>query len=141
MSQKSVSADLQLDGLDVIVTRAFESEPPQKRSGILAWFSFNILSPSGRVVASCNQFTVRREYGRYVICSPYKVIFDPEAPEDIPDDDAVKPLYYTSFFPGKSPEQIEARKAFGAAMADAVFRKINYFRSLKSNNEPRNIDN
>jgi len=126
--------------LNIVITRAFRANQAQINQGLLAWFSFNVVHESGIVLSANNHFTIRRGAGQTkMISSPFKVIYDEYAPEDIPDNEAVKPLYYTSFFPGDNPKSKELRREFTKNMIKAVYDKILFFEKQRGqNNESTN---
>lgn len=124
-----------LGNMSVVITRAYQSNDAQKLKGTVAKFSFKLVDPDGVDLIVFNNFTLSGGPGAYKVFSPWRVITDHDAPEEIPDEEAVKPLYFTSFFPGAkhNPKIAEAKKKFFNDLAEEVFDKIAYFQSLKSN--------
>lgn len=142
--------EVRIPATRVEIVRAFKTNPiVEAKSGVIAHFSLALIDDTNVVQFSLNDLVLKKdEMDRYVIHSQFKSVRDDFAPEEVPDDQAFKPLYFISFLPGirnmnqdpnikeKNAEIKDSRYERFDLIAQLVFDKIAYFKKLKeSGNE------
>lgn len=125
-----------LGTLEVVVTNVLrpskDKRSKRRNRDLVAYFSFNLVEPlTGIVIMTCNKFELRGKPGSWKVFSKYEMVYDPYAPEEIPDDQAYKTLFLISFYPKNvnKGKDIEAQRiAFVNSLGDAVINKLQYHR-------------
>ena len=111
-------------GCTVVITRAYGPDQVQYDKGLRARFSMNLVGPNGKTEMVLNGFRLfQGRDNKYRAVGPYKIIEDSTAPDDVPDDEAVKPLYFVSFFP---TDPAEKQNLFNS-LAELVLKKLDEF--------------
>ena len=122
------------NGFDVVISRAFAANAAQRADGLVALFSWNLVDPkTGITYMVNNNFSLRGEQDNWKVYSRFQTIYDRDAPDEVPEAEAVKPLFFTSFFPDSKndPKIADMRRMFFNDLAQEVLNKIQFFKEQK----------
>lgn len=128
-----------LQNLEIVITNVVRPSKIERKKknnkDLVAIFSFNIIDPVTNIVLmACNKFSLRGSPGNWKVFSRFITVYDEYAPEDIPDDQAVKPLFLTSFYPKQANKEIDTtqlRTSFINDLGDAVIDKLQYHQEMR----------
>lgn len=117
----------------IVITSA--TRPPKKikanNKDLVAFFSFNVYDPDTSLVyLTCNMMSLRGSKDNYRVFSRAHTVYDPFAPEDIPDEEAYKPVFLTTLYPAlpnRGNKDIDnIRKQFYNDLAVAISEKLEF---------------